>query len=119
MKKLTINKLMLIAALLLVGLAFDAYAYEVQDNPDRRISIGLNYDRTSLNGEYKFAGTTIKDFSDNIQNAFIADLRLPISGFCTLNVHGGYLNMKNTLFTNEEVSSGGYDVGAGVRFYLK
>lgn len=111
-------KKVMLAALAIIAVNIPAWAYEIQANPDRRISIGLNYDHQHTAGDYEFAGGKIDDFNKLSANSFLADVKIPVSGFCTLQVRGGYVNANSDLFTGEEVNSDGYDVGAGVRFYL-
>lgn len=95
-----------------------AYAYEQPGNPDRYPSVGLNWDRNHVKTEYEFAGLKQEDFTKETSNAFIADFRLPMSAWFTVNVHGGYLKTQNDIFTGEEVGGNGYNVGIGVRVYI-
>lgn len=109
---------MLLALLLAAAFSSVAKAYEVVGNPDRRISFGLNYDRSSENSEYKFMGSNIPDFTKVSGDSFLMDVRLPLSSFFTFSVRGGFLKSKNEVFTGEEIEYNGYDVGAGIRLYL-
>ena len=107
-----------IMALMLLGLAGQAVAYEVAGNPDRKISFGLNYDRIGTSSEWTFGSFKISDFTKVTQNQFLADVKIPVSSVFTFQMRGGYLNIENNIFTGERVKSDGYDFGVGVRFYL-
>ena len=109
-------KIMTIA--LMLGLMGQAAAYEVEGNPDRKISFGLNYDRIGTSSEWTFGSFKISDFTKETLNRFMADVRIPVSSVFTFQVRGGYLNINNEIFTGERVKSDGYDFGIGVRFYL-
>lgn len=107
--------LMLIA---FVSLTSAVHAYDVPGNPDRKMSIGLNYDRENLNSEYSFMAAKISDFTKVGSNSFMADIRVPISSIFTFSVRGGYVSSTNELFTSEKVEYSGYDIGVGVRFFI-
>lgn len=93
-------------------------AYEIEGNPDRRMSIGLNYDRFSTTTEYTFGATKIEDFTDTGENFFNADLRIPTTRFLTLMARAGYHNSTNDTFAREKVKGSGYSFGVGARFFL-
>jgi hypothetical protein len=93
-------------------------AYEIPENPDRKISFGLNYDRTSMNSEYTFGSFKVSDFTKLTQDQFILDARIPLSSIFTLGLRGGYLSTKNDIFTGEKTTATGYDIGFGLRFYI-
>lgn len=112
MKKVTLALGLMLAY---VGMA---RAYEVQGNPDRKISFGFNYDRSKQNSEYTFMNSKITDFAKMTGDSFTLDTRVPLSEYFTFNVHGGFGYSDNDLFTGEKVSYSGYDIGAGLRLYL-
>ena len=93
-------------------------AYEIKENPDRKISFGLNYDRTAMNSEYTFGVFKVSDFTKVSQDQIILDVRIPIAPSFTFGIRGGYLSTKNDIFTGEKTTATGYDIGFGLRFYL-
>ena len=95
-----------------------SWAYEIKANPDRRISIGLNYDRDSSTSDYKFGVFKISDFAKRTGNTFLADIKIPMSPFFTFQIRGGYGESTVNSFINETIDSKGYDVGFGFRLYL-
>ena len=111
-------KKMLLAGLMIFGMLATVRAYEIQDNPDKYISFGLNYDRTGQNSDYTFRNLSQTNFTKVNSNAFIADMRIPLNPFLTFQLRGGYLTQNNDIFTGENVSYTGYDVGAGIRIYI-
>lgn len=109
----------LLAALLLLPTTLSAY--EVPDNPDRKISIGVNYDRYDLGGDYELGAFKATDAGTLIQNNFRADIRLPLSSFFTLSVGGGYSTQSLGLFIvhrDERWNMKGYNLNAGLRLYI-
>ena len=111
-------KTVTVVMMLMLGMLAKVAAYEVEGNPDRKISIGLNYDRTHLNSEYGFRTTKISDFTKVNGNSFLADVKLPLSSLFTFQLRGGYTTQSNDIFTGETVDYSGYDIGFGVRLYL-
>lgn len=114
----TIKTMTLVFGLLLASVG-RAKAYEVEGNPDKRISLGFNYDRASENSEYSFRGATMSDFTKISGDSFILDTRIPLNSFFTFSVRGGLTKSDNDIFTGEKISYSGYDIGFGVRLYLK
>src|SRR3990167_3255045 len=82
-------------------------AYEIEGNPDRKMSIGLNYDRSGATSEYKFGTLKISDFTKGTQDQFLVDVKFPISSFFTFGIRGGYLSSKNDVFTGEQTTATG------------
>ncbi len=105
-------------AVLVLLCATTVNAYEIQENPDRKISFGLNYGRWFDGSEYKFGGIKISDFSKTNGNNFIGDVRIPMSSLFTFQIRGGYSDYATTTFANENIDHKGYDFGFGVRLYL-
>ena len=112
------KKTWLVGLIAVAGGVGVARAYEVPGNPDRKASVGFNYDRIGTNSEYTFLGAKIKDFNKVGQNAFIFDVRLPLTSFLSVSAHGGFLNSRSELFTSEEVKAKGYNAGVGVRLFI-
>lgn len=108
----------LIAMMVMVGLVNLVGAYEIEGNPDRKLSIGLNYDHTGQNSEYTYRTFKTSDFTKVSGNSFLADIRIPLASIFTLSVRGGYSTQTNDIFTGEKIEYSGYDVGVGVRFYI-
>ena len=111
-------KKMMMALALMLSLARLAAAYEIEGNPDRKISFGLNYDRAWSSSEWTFKPFKISDFTKTTQNQFLVDVKIPVSSVFTFQMRGGYLNADNDVFTGERIKSDGYDFGVGVQFYL-
>lgn len=111
------KKLSLIVVVLL-GLMGSAMAYEVEGNPDRKISIGFNYDYTGASTDYKFGITRINNFTKTSQNMFLGDIKIPVSPFFSFGVRGGFYKQETTGFTSEVFDSSGFDFGFGVRFFI-
>src|SRR3990167_10329049 len=97
--------MMLIVALLC---AATVNAYEIKDNPDRRISFGLSYDKQNINGDYSFGSFKITDFTKQDFYYFQGDVMVPVSPFCTLTLGYRYIGGTNTTFLNEKVDYKGY-----------
>lgn len=81
-------------------LAINAMAYEIQGNPDRFPSVGLNYTGTFLKGTGSLApipGFIITDEKDLKETAHVGmlDLRLPVNENITLNAGAGYAGRVN------------------------
>lgn len=109
----------MIVTLVCLMMVVMAQAYEIRENPDRKISFGLNYDRSWDSSEWKFGAFKISDFTKVTSNQVIADMKIPLSSILTFQLRGGYLNSDNDIFTGENVKSSGYDIGFGIRFYLQ
>lgn len=110
--------MLLLLGLMLASISM-ARAYEVEGNPDKRVSFGFNYDRATENSEYSFRGATMSDFTKVTGDSFILDTRIPLNSFFTFSVRGGLTKADNDIFTGEKIAYSGYDIGFGVRVYLK
>lgn len=117
------KKMMMIAGLLLAAVGVRA---EVEGNPDRFPSIGINYTGAFEDGEGTAYDTGLSASQDiEISHGVLAlDLRLPVSGNVTLN---GAIGITGTEATANETNllqggkqeTDGMFVNVGVRFYLK
>ena len=112
----------ILAGLLLIGIG-RAWAYEIPENPDKRISFGFNFDRYDMKGDYDLGArpTFGKDFGTLIQQHFKGDVRIPVFSFLTLSAGGGYSTtaMGLGLISNDERwNLHGYSVNAGFRIYI-
>ena len=105
-------------ALAMMFLGSMGHAYEIQDNPDRRISFGFNYDRSRQNSEYTFGAFKKSDFTKVTGDSFLLDVRIPLNSAFTFGVRGGINKSTNDIFTGEKVDYSGYDIGFGFRAYL-
>ena len=114
MKKAIIAMLVMV-----VGMVANVMAYEIRENPDRKISFGFNYDHVGTNSEYKFGSIKISDFTNAKSDSFLLDMKVPLSSMFTFGIRGGYLTGNNSIFTGEQVDSTGYNIGVGIRFYLQ
>ena len=101
-------------------------AYEIDGNPDRKMSIGLGYSHVHLGGDFT-TGSGAFSFPDSQklnENFFNADLRLPLNSILTFTVGGGYITSSSdfatTKFTgiNQTSDVTGYSIGFGFRAYL-
>lgn len=116
-------KTILVAASLLC--ASLAVAREIEGNPDRKISVGLEYTGTFLKGdrEYPQIAFPKQDIKDD-QHAVLADLRLPVNVSLTLIGGVGYVVTKregwdsDILLFKEEDRLSGPRVKLGARFYF-
>src|SRR3990167_6470666 len=85
----------LVLALLLASTV--AWSYEIKENPDRVISVGVNYTGTFLDGTGTFEPVPgwffneQKDLKDNT-HAGVVDLRIPVTPNLTLNTAAGYVS---------------------------
>jgi hypothetical protein len=86
------KKLLILAVLL----SSSAFAYEVKDNPDRIPSVGLTYLGSFLKGDLTYESIAWSETPEYKQdtNAFLADLRLPVTSNLTVEVGGGFTKMK-------------------------
>lgn len=115
------NKLViagLATGLLVVGMMGSAKAYEVERNPDRRISFGLSYIRDTQRSELRFGSLRLSDFSKQTGNSVLLDVKVPLSSYFTFRLLGGFSNATNDIFTGEEVKWSGHHIGLGIRLYL-
>ena len=89
----------------MVGMTGIAGAYEVEGNPDRKISFGFNYDRYDAPDDSlgKNFGHTFEDIR--------ADVRVPVFTFLTLSVGAGVWN-------DARLNLNGYNTSAGFRVYI-
>ena len=111
-------KALILSITLLTASIGIANAYEIEGNPDRKISFGFNYDYQKSNSEYSFRTLKIDDFTKVSQNSFLLDARVPLSSLFTFSIRGGYFLSTNDIFTNEKVEYKGFDVGFGLRVYI-
>lgn len=108
-------------ALAIVLMAELAQAYEIKENPDRKISIGFNFDRYSLKGDYELLNLKLPDFGNLTQNNFRGDLRIPMASFLTFSIGGGDTTQDlglGVIDKDERWKMKGYNLNAGVRLYL-
>lgn len=87
MKKLTV------ALLLLAGPSF---AYEIEGNPDRKLSVGVEYVGTYLKGDVGTMTLPASPRYDTKEDThdFMADIRVPVNAALTLNAGIGYATKK-------------------------
>lgn len=118
-------KRVLVAGLLVAGIAGVSFAGEHEGNPDRRPSIGVNYTGHFLSGdaEVTSGGLSAKQDADVVSGALTLDTRIPVSNNVTFNAAVGFIGtaseVKETNILNGgEDSLGGVLVNVGVRFYL-
>ena len=111
-------KFAIIVSMLLTNVSF---AYEIQNNPDKRMSIGISYNRNHLNGDYELKSISLSDYGTLIQNTYGGDLRFPIASFLTFSVGGGYTTTSlglGVLDKDERWNMKGYNLNAGIRVYI-
>ena len=122
------QRLKLAVAVVVLGCGL-ARAYEIDDNPERLISVGLNYSGSFLRGnEYStFVGVpnfVLKDYDLTSQsNQGMIDIRVPVSPNLTLSAGGGILfTQYNTTQTGNNTATQqqhGPVVTAGLRWYIQ
>lgn len=112
--------LLAVAVLMLTSIA---WSYEIVENPDRKVSVGINFIRHSLSGDYNSNELNFKllDAGSMTQNDFLADLRVPVSSVFTFSLGGGF--SKQTLglsifAADEQWDMSGYKLNFGVRAYF-
>lgn len=110
--------IVVLMGLVVGGIAAIGQAYEIKDNPDRKISFGFNFDHLGDSTDYTFRSLKINDFSKTSQNQFLLDAKIPLNDFFTFGIRGGILKSNTTLFTSEETDANGYDIGFGIRYYI-
>lgn len=117
------KRVSLFIALFIVGmLAKTAKAYEIPNNPDRRMSFGFNYARFNSNGDYNQNGANYANSETLTQNSFLFDLRAPIANWLTFSAGAGLLT-SNAGFNpvngfNETVNMSGPVFNVGFRVYI-
>ena len=115
------RKVVLAALMVLVPAV--GMAYEIEKNPDRRMSFGINFDRFDMGGDYENDTPKIKiaDAGTWKQNIIKADVRVPVTSFMTLSLGGGYVMTDAgwaIVTKDERWKMKGYNINAGVRFYI-
>lgn len=116
-----------LAMLFMLGMVCTVKAYEIPENPDRKISIGFTFDRYALKGDYNSPATfpipaiTLKDAGTYEQNNFKGDLRIPLSPSLTFSIGGGYTKTDlglDLVSRDERWEMKGYNLSVGARYYL-
>jgi hypothetical protein len=110
----------LMSLFVILGLIGSVKAYEIKENPDQRISFGLNYFRNSVTGDYESPLFKVSDAGELTSNHIVADIRIPLTSFLTFSVGGGYSmdKMRITFVSNDKYDMKGYNLNAGIRLYL-
>ena len=103
---------------LLLGMASMVSAYEVEGNPDRRISFGVHFDHGWNYSEYGYGSFKIPDFSKARTNAFQLDTRIPLNSIFTFSIRGGFANTSSESYLNENVDTSDKSFGFSFRAYL-
>lgn len=112
------NLIVVLAVLCLSGVA---RAYEIPGNPDQRPSLGFNYERYDLKGDYTLNNLKIGDAGLWKQNNMKADFRIPLATFFTIMIGGGYTMGEASWFIvskDERYALNGYNLNAGFRLYF-
>ena len=73
-----------------------AVAYEIEGNPDRMPSVGLNYTGSFLKGDITYDSIRWNQTPEYKQdtNTILTDVRLPVSSNLTIEVGAGYVKQK-------------------------
>lgn|SRR3990167_5985166 len=99
-------------------LASGVSAYEIPDNPDRRISFGFNFDHSKSGMDYTFALWSVKNFTETKSNSWLLDVKVPLNSVFTFGLRGGMFYDDTRSFYGEQLESNGYNVGFGIRWYV-
>lgn len=118
------KKLIMAGLLLVSGMA---HADQYPENPDRRPSLGLNVITSSGDGTSTardIFGATADQDVENSSVGYAFDIKFPISNNVTLSAHITKFSAESEAETTPilfggETKTDGYDLGFGVRFYLK
>lgn len=105
----------------IVGLVGVCHGYEVPQNPDRKISFGVTYNRDDMSGDYGSKYISLKNAGNLTMNNVMVDARVPLSSWFTFTLGGGYRKTAlglGILDTDERWNMGGYSLSVGARFYL-
>ena len=108
---------------MLMGMAGVAGAYEIKGNPDSKMSIGFNYDKSDMKGDYDWSGRPNfgNDFGNLTQVNYKGDIKVPVFSFMTLSAGGGYSATSlglGLLDKDERWNFQGYNFSAGIRFFI-
>lgn len=95
-----------------------AYAYEIYNNPDRKISIGVGYDHAEGTTDYTFRAFHMNGFSKQRGDSLGLDFRAPMTSFFTLVLRGSAYKNRSDLFTTERLEQNGYTAGIGFRIFI-
>lgn len=113
-------RILLMVGMMLLGTCA-AWAYEIPENPDQRPSLGFNYERYDLKGDYTLNSLKFSDAGLWKQNNLKGDFRIPVASFLTLNIGGGYTLGEASWFIlskDERYALNGYNINAGFRLYF-
>lgn len=110
-----------VAMFFLLGLVEIVSAYEISNNPDRKISFGFTYNRRNVEGDYRLKSFQFNDAGKRLDQDFVVDGILPLNSFLSFTASGGYskTNLTLSIISRDEVwEMAGYNVSAGIRVYL-
>lgn len=113
----------------LASLTQSALAWDTSKNPDRFISIGLNYDAATVDGGFgpKIDGDTYLKIGENVTKTSILqlDVRVPLTNRFTVEgrvrgiaVDDRFNSDYPTVVDSEIFDGSGSGFGVGVRYYL-
>jgi len=124
----TINTIMSVTMLVAMSLT-SASAWDTSKNPDRYLSIGLNYDSAKVDGGYgpKIDGDRYLKIGENVTKTsiFQLDVRMPVSNKLTIEgrlrgiaVDDRFNSDYPSLIDSEIFDGSGSGFGLGVRYYF-
>lgn len=109
-------------SLLLFGVvAGNVGAYEVKGNPDRKMSIGVNYNYFSMGGDTYDKVVKLENIVNYRGDSISGDVRIPISSMLTFTVGGSLLSSLSTYEHPTSYSQwdmNGYNLSIGFRVYI-
>lgn len=119
----------LTTVVVLASLTQSALAWDTSKNPDRFISIGLNYDAATVDGGYgpKIDGDSYLKIGENVTKTSILqlDVRVPLTNKFTVEgrvrgiaVDDRFNSDYPTVVDSEIFDGSGSGFGVGVRYYL-
>ena len=112
--------------LLLLLSAAPAHAWQVEGNPDHRLSFGLTYNKMDLTGQFHYndPSRTVLHTTRSVLQTAVIDARVPISQNWTLTGSVGRAFEKYSVADMPTIEIGSYRksdgiiLSAGVRMYL-
>lgn len=91
----------------------NAQAYEIDGNPDRYLSVGLDISAGKLPGMLKDAPASYPHTDGGFVKGML-DIRMPVCGSLTVHAFGSSTGINNNLQFSE-----GNEIGLGLRVYVR